>query len=303
MRLNHLIIEQYARIPYAEFSFGKCNPIVGKGAWRLAGPLGVLVGNRFADVLPTPYAFCKDSRFYAAFEADGVQYSAEAVYDENAPRHSRVQYFCGGAALGEEKVCALFHLSDEEDASSFLMDRYDAKRCAPCFEFDQSLKLYRYRRALAGSPQAFSAQTDGVSETQTFRRVLRSFCDGFSPMTVSEEKKIVLVLDRHGRFIARKEGARCCDLSASESALKQLLAFLAVNEFWGQVQRSRGRIVQKPLFIMQVPDRIDDAVDLTPFMERACATGRQVFIFSDRREMHLSAGFLRNTIEVAPRDP
>ena len=79
MHLNRLIIEHYARIPYAEFSFGKCNPIVGKGAWRLAVPLGVLVGNRFADVLPRPYGFCKDSRFYAGFEAGGVQYCAEAV--------------------------------------------------------------------------------------------------------------------------------------------------------------------------------------------------------------------------------
>ena len=125
----------------------------------------------------------------------------------------------------------------------------------------------------------FSARTDGIGLTHTFRKVLKNFCDKFLPQQFRIEKRLWLTMDEDGAFFA-KDVRPLMDLSATEEVLAQYLCFLEVNRFWSEVQKLMGRTAKKPLFISALPDHIDYCVDLTQLLEQAIELNRQVFLFT-----------------------
>lgn len=286
MFVKKLTVEQFGQIGYKSFSFEKPMTVfAGEEAKEVFAALCVVLDNRRLRLQTTRYCFTEKSKFYAEIEKDGKVYTAEAAYDESAPDPCPVRIYCSGRQLSNEERIAAFQTSPEEEECSYFINRYDYYRYVPFAELDFAKKLESYRQGLQEeNRQEFSVRTDGIGLTHTFRKTLKNFCDEFLPQQFCIEKRLWLTMDEKGRLSAKDVLPRE-DLSATEDTLLQYFCFLEVNRFWGEVQRTMGRTVQKPLFISALPDHIDSCVDLSRLLKRALELNRQVFLFTGDRNI------------------
>ena len=285
MFIKKLTLEQFGRIGYKSFVFEQpLTVFAGRESEEIFAALCVVIDNRLLRLQTTRYCFTEKSKFYAEIEKDGKVYMAEAAYDESVQDHCVVRFYCGGRLLSCEERTAAFQTSFEEEECSYFLNRYDYSRYVPFAELDFAKKLADYRQGLQEeNRQMFSARTDGIGLTHTFRKVLKNFCDKFLPQQLRIEKRLWLTMDEEGRFLAKDVLPRK-DLSATEDTLLQYFCFLEVNRFWSEVQKAMGRTVQKPLFIGALADNIDFCIDLTSLLMPALGLGRQVFLFAhDKR--------------------
>lgn len=283
MFVKKLTVEQFGRIGYKSFSFEQPLTIfAGEETEEILAALCVVLDNRLLSSQTMRYCFTEKSKLYAEIEKDGKVYTAEAAYDESAPNHCVVRIYCGGRLLSNEERTAVFQTSFEEGKCSYFIDRYDHySRYVPFAELDFTKKMAGYRQDLQEENwKVFSARTDGIGLTHTFRKVLRNFCDKFLPQQLRIEKRLWLTMDEKGRFLAAKDALPYMYLSATENTLLQYYCFLEVNRFWGEVQNATGRTVQKPLFIGALADNIDFCIDLASLLEKASDLNRQVFVFT-----------------------
>lgn len=293
MFVKKLTVEQFGRIGYKSFLFEQPLTIfTGEETEEIFAALCVVLDNRLLRLQTTRYCFTEKSKLYAEIEKDGKVYMAEAAYDESAPNNCVVRIYCGGRLLSNEERTAAFQTSFEEEECSYFLNRYDYSRYVPFAELDFAKKLADYRQGLQEeNRQMFSARTDGIGLTHTFRKVLKNFCDKFLPQQLRIEKRLWLMMDDEGSFSAKDVSPRK-DLSATEDTLLQYFCFLEVNRFWGEVQKAMGRTVQKPLFISALADNIDFCIELDPLLEQVLRLDRQVFLFT--AEKHIG-GRLRST--------
>ena len=285
MFIKKLTIEQFGRIGYKSFSFEQpLTVFAGEQTEEIFAALCIVLDNRLLRLQTTRYCFTEKSKFYAEIEKDGKVYTAEAAYDENAPDHCAVRVYFGGRRLSDEDRTAVLQTSIEEEECSYFLNRYDYSGHVPFAELDHTKKLADYRQGLQEeNKQAFSARTDGVGRTHTFRKILKNFCSEFLPRQLRIEKRLWFTMGENGGFSA-KDALPCNDLSETEDTLLQYACFLEVNRFWGEVQNATGRTVQKPLFVGALADSVDFCIDLAPLLKQALALGRQVFIFTrDKR--------------------
>lgn len=282
MFVKKLTVEQFGRIGYKSFSFEQPLTIfAGEETEEFFAALCVVLDNRLLRLRRTRYCFTEKSKLYAEIEKDGKVYTAEAAYDESAPNHCVARIYCGGRLLSNEERTAAFQTSFEEEECSYFLNRYDHySRYVSVAELDFTKKLADYRQGLQEeNRQMFSAWTDGIGLTHTFRKVLKNFCDKFLPQQLRIEKRLWLTMDEENRFLAKDVLPRM-DLSATEDTLLQYFCFLEVNRFWSEVQNATGRTVQKPLFIGVLADNIDFCIDLASLLEKASDLNRQVFVFT-----------------------
>lgn len=282
MFVKKLTVEQFGRIGYKSFSFEQPLTIfAGEETEEIFAALCVVLDNRLLFSQTMRYCFTEKSKLYAEIEKDGKVYTAEAAYDESAPNHCVARIYCGGRLLSNEERTAVFQTSFEEEKCSYFIDRYDHySRYVPFAELDFTKKLADYRQGLQEeNRQMFSAWTDGIGLTHTFRKVLKNFCDKFLPQPLRIEKRLWLTMDEKGRFLATKDALPFMYLSATEGALLQYFCFLEVNRFWGEVQKAMRRTVQKPLFIGALAYNIDYCIDLGSLLKSALGLDRQVFLF------------------------
>lgn len=281
MFVKKLTVEQFGRIGYKNFLFEQPLTIfAGEETEEIFAALCVVLDNRLLRLQTTRYCFTEKSKLYAEIEKDGKVYMAEAAYDESVPNNCVVRIYCGGRLLSNEERTAAFQMSFEEEECSYFINRYDYGRYVPFAELDFAKKLTDYRQGLQEeNRQMFSARTDGIGLTHTFRKVLKNFCDDFLPQQLRIEKRLCLTMDEKGHFWAKDVLPRK-DLSATEDTLLQYYCFLEVNRFWGEVQKAMGRTVQKPLFIGALADNIDFCIDLASLLEKASDLNRQVFVFT-----------------------
>lgn len=281
MFVKKLTVEQFGRIGYKSFSFEQpLTVFAGRESEEIFAALCVVIDNRLLRLQTTRYCFTEKSKFYAEIEKDGKVYTAEAAYDESMPDRCSVRIYCGGRLLSNEERTAAFQTSFEEEECSYFLNRYDYSRYVPFAELDFTKKLADYRQGLQEeNRQMFSARTDGIGLTHTFRKVLKNFCDKFLPQQLRIEKRLWLMMDDEGSFSAKDVSPRK-DLSATEDTLLQYFCFLEINRFWGEVQNAMGRTVQKPLFIGALADSIDFCIVLGSLLEQALELGRQVFLFT-----------------------
>lgn len=275
-------VEQFGRIGYKSFLFEQPLTIfTGEETEEIFAALCVVLDNRLLRLQTTRYCFTEKSKLYAEIEKDGKVYTAEAAYDESAPNHCVARIYCGGRLLSNKERTAVFQTSFEEEECSYFINRYDYySRYVPFAELDFTKKLADYRQGLQEeNRQMFSARTDGIGLTHTFRKVLKNFCDKFLPQQLRIEKRLWLMMDDEGSFSAKDVSPRK-DLSATEDTLLQYFCFLEVNRFWGEVQKAMGRTVQKPLFIGALADNIDFCIDLGSLLKSALGLDRQVFLFA-----------------------
>ncbi len=293
MFVKKLTVEQFGRIGYKSFLFEQPLTVFsGEETEEIFAALCVVLDNRLLRFQTTRYCFTEKSKFYAEIEKDGKVYMAEAAYDESAPNNCVVRIYCGGRLLSNEERTAAFQTSFEEEECSYFLNRYDYSRYVPFAELDFAKKLADYRQGLQEeNRQMFSARTDGIGLTHTFRKVLKNFCDKFLPQQLRIEKRLWLTMNDEGSFSAKDVSPRK-DLSATEDTLLQYFCFLEVNRFWGEVQKAMGRTVQKPLFISALADNIDFCIELDPLLEQVLRLDRQVFLFT--AEKHIG-GRLRST--------
>ena len=283
MFVKKLTVEQFGRIGYKSFLFEQPLTIfAGEETEEIFAALCVVLDNRLLRLQTTRYCFTEKSKLYAEIEKDGKVYTAEAAYDESAPNHCVARIYCGGRLLSNEERTAVFQTSFEEEKCSYFINRYDYySRYVPFAELDFTKKLSDYRQGLQEENRhIFSARTDGIGLTHTFRNVLKNFCDKFLPQPLRIEKRLWLTMDEKGRFIAAKDALPSMYLPATEDTLLQYFCFLEVNRFWGEVQKAMGRTVQKPLFIGALADNIDFCIDLASLLEKASDLSRQVFVFT-----------------------
>ena len=281
MFVKKLTVEQFGRIGYKSFLFEQPLTIfTGEETEEIFAALCIVHGNRLLRSQTTRYCFTEKSKLYAEIEKDGKVYTVEAVYDESAPNYCTVRIYCGGRLLSNEERTAAFQTSIEEEECSYFITRYDYYRYVPFAELDFAKKLADYRQGLQEeNRQMFSARTDGIGLTHTFRKVLKNFCDKFLPQQLRIEKRLWLTMDGEGCFSSKDVQPRK-DLSATEDTLLQYFCFLEVNRFWSVVQNATGRTVQKPLFIGALADSIDFCIDLASLLMPAFGLGRQVFLFA-----------------------
>lgn len=286
MFVKKLTVEQFGRIGYKSFLFEQpLTAFAGEETEEIFAALCVVLDNRLLRLQTTRYCFTEKSKLYAEIEKDGKVYTAEAAYDESAPNNCVVRIYCGGRLLSNEERTAAFQTSIEEEECSYFITRYDYSRYVPFAELDFTKKLAWYRLGLQEeNRKEFSARTDGIGLTHTFRKILKNFCDKFLPQQLRIEKRLWLTMDEKGRFLAKDVSPRK-DLSATEDTLLQYFCFLEVNRFWGEVQKAMGRTVQKPLFIGALADNIDFCIELDPLLEQALELNRQVFLFTGDRNI------------------
>lgn len=281
MFVKKLTVEQFGRIGYKSFSFEQpLTVFAGKETEEIFAALCVVLDNRLLRFQTTRYCFTDKSKFYAEIEKGGKVYTAEAAYDESASDHCAVRFYGGGRLISNEERSAAFQTSVEEEECSYFINRYDYSRYVPFAELDFAKKLADYRQSLQEeNRKEFSARTDGIGLTHTFRKILKNFCDKFLPQQFRMEKRLWLTMDEKGRFLA-KDALPRKDLSATEDTLLQYFCFREVNRFWGEVQKAMGRTVQKPLFIGALADNIDFCIDLGSLLKSALGLDRQVFLFT-----------------------
>ena len=286
MFVKKLTVEQFGRIGYKSFSFEQpLTAFAGEETEEIFAALCVVFDNRLLRFQTTRYCFTDKSKFYAEIEKDGKVYTAEAAYDENAPNHCIVRFSCGGRLISNEERTAAFQTSLEEEECSYFINRYNYNRYVPFAELDFTKKLSDYRQGLQEENRhIFSARTDGIGLTHTFRKVLKNFCDKFLPQQLRIEKRLWLTMDEENRFLA-KDALPRKDLSATEDTLLQYFCFREVNRFWGEVQKAMGRTVQKPLFIGALADNIDFSIDLTLLLEQTLGFDRQLFVFTRNKNL------------------
>ena len=281
MFVKKLTVEQFGRIGYKSFLFEQPLTVFsGEETEEIFAALCVVLDNRLLRFQTTRYCFTEKSKLYAEIEKSGKVYMAEAAYDESVQDHCVVRFYCGGRLLSCEERTAAFQTSFEEEECSYFLNRYDYSRYVPFAELDFAKKLAYYRHGLQEeNRQMFSARTDGIGLTHTFRKILKNFCDKFLPQQFRVEKRLWLTMDDEGSFSAKDVQPRK-DLSATEDTLLQYFCFREVNRFWGVVQNATGRTVQKPLFIGALADSIDFCIDLASLLMPAFGLGRQVFLFA-----------------------
>ena len=285
MFVKKLTVEQFGRIGYKSFSFEQpLTVFAGEETEELFAALCVVLDNRLLRLQTTRYCYAEKSKLYAEIEQGGKVYTAEAAYDESAPDRYTVRIDCGGRQLSDEELSAVFQTSIEEEECSYFINRHDYYRYVPFTELNFTKKPADYRQGLQEeNRKEFSARTDGIGLTHTFRKALKKFYNEFLPQQLRMEKRFWLTMDEEGNFSAKDMLPRK-DLSAAEDTLLQYVCFLEVNRFWGDVQKAMGRSVQKPLFIGALADKIDFCIDLASLLMPVLGLGRQVFLFTrDKR--------------------
>lgn len=286
MFVKKLTVEQFGRIGYKSFLFEQPLTIfTGEETEEIFAALCVVLDNRLLRFQTTRYCFTDKSKLYAEIEKGGKVYTVEAVYDESAPDYCTVRIYCGGRLLSNEERTAAFQTSIEEEECSYFITRYDYYRYVPFAELDFTKKLADYWSGLQEeNRKEFSARTDGIGLTHTFRKILKKFCDKFLPQQLRIEKRLWLTMDDEGSFLAKDVLPRM-DLSATEDTLLRYFCFLEVNRFWEKVQKAMGRTVQKPLFIGALADNIDFSIDLTLLLEQTLGFDRQLFVFTRNKNL------------------
>lgn len=286
MFVKKLTVEQFGRIGYKSFSFEQpLTVFAGEETEELFAALCVVLDNRLLRLQTTRYCYAEKSKLYAEIEQGGKVYTAEAAYDESAPDRYTVRIDCGGRQLSDEERAAVFQTSIEEEECSYFINRHDYYRYVPFTELNFTKKPADYRQGLQEeNRKEFSARTDGIGLTHTFRKALKKFYNEFLPQQLRMEKRFWLTMDEDGSFLSEDVRPRT-DLSTTEEVLFQYSCFLQVNRFWGGMQRVMGCTVEKPLFISALVDNIDESICLSPLLAEAHSLGKQVFLFTDDKKI------------------
>ena len=150
---------------------------------------------------------------------------------------------------GGKPVCDFYErirVNEEEDRLSWF-------RCDPSDPYSRRLK--HYREADKYYPQGvFSAITDGIGCTRTFRALLSEYIKGFRSYCFPIRKDRRIALQNDGEFVLTDtDGTQIpINLTGEERELFEYLCFLHLNDFWRRVESVRNiNHVSRPLIVSE----------------------------------------------------
>ncbi len=105
----------------------------------------------------------------------------------------------------------------------------------------------------------FSAQTNGIGETRSFRAFVSEFIKSYKPELINKEKDLWLSLKSNGEFVVTKgeKGKATADLTPKDFFLYNLLCFLNLVRFWDEFNEIRNINTRKNPVIIKLPDNCD----------------------------------------------
>ncbi len=115
-----------------------------------------------------------------------------------------------------------------------------------CFEdFENQnypLRLAYYKDNKYFYKGEFSARTNGIGETRSFRAYLNEFIKSYKPKLINKEKDLWLALKSNGEFVVTKgeQGKRASPLSKDEALLFNLICYINLVRFWDDFNEIRN---------------------------------------------------------------
>ena len=156
------------------------------------------------------------------------------------------------------------------------------ERSLMCFDdFEKEkypLRLAYYKDNKYFYKGKFSALTNGIGETRTFRAFVNEFIKNYKPELISEENDLWLSLKDNGEFVVTKgeNGETTADLSQKAFFMYNLLCFLNLVRFWDEFNEIRDINIIKLPVIVKLPSNCD--IDVGCIIERTKGMERMFFI-------------------------
>ena len=156
------------------------------------------------------------------------------------------------------------------------------ERSLMCFEdFEKQnypLRLAYYKDNKYFYKGKFSARTNGIGETRSFRAYLNEFIKSYKPELINIEKDLWLSLKENGEFVVTEGeyGKITTDLSQKEFFMYNLLCFLNLVRFWDEFNEIRDINTEKLPIVIKLPDNCDFEVDF--ITDRIKTMNREVIV-------------------------
>ena len=141
------------------------------------------------------------------------------------------------------------------------------------------LRLAYYRDNKYFYKGKFSAQTNGIGETRSFRASINEFIKGFKPELISKENDLWLSLKDGGEFVVTKGKNRkvTTDLSKKDFFLYNLLCFINLVRFWDEFNGIRDINTTRNSVVIKLSNNCD--FDVNCITERIKEMDIQAIVF------------------------
>lgn len=276
MRIDKIHIENFGSIKNFEAEFcDKLNVVCSEFWTGILAVLGLVTGSKVIGFNFTRHVFNTYTRIYAALSGNFGKANIDLFYDESEPHCCGRNIILNGKEAAEEDLIKVCGVSLEEVECSVFINEHDYRRYVPLAEYDFTRKLNLYLNYVPKNGNR------DIMGTLQFKEVLHGFISSFEPVSINSSKDMWLSITNDGVFVPLRHGEERQDLSAAEQTIFNYLCFAEVNAFWGQAVDKCHIKERLPLYIGDFICFIDEATDITPFISRALALGRQAFLFSE----------------------
>lgn len=274
MQIEELRIENFGPIKNFGAKFcDKLNVICSEFWPDILAVLGLVAGSKVVGFNFTRHAFTQNTRIYASISGNFGKAEVELFYDSESAHGCADKIILNGSSSSFKELRASIGASLEEEECSVFINEHDYRRYMPFAEYDFTSKLNSY---LKYAPQSGK---ECVMDTPQLKEVLHGSISSFEPVAINSSKDMWLLITNDGVFVPLRHGEERQDLSAAEQTIFNYLCFAEVNAFWGQAVDKCHIKERLPLYIGDFICFIDEATDITPFISRALALGRQTFLF------------------------
>lgn len=148
--------------------------------------------------------------------------------------------------------------------------------------YSDRFRRYRDAETFYPSRAFFSALTDGIGRTDTFRACLNKHIRDTKPEPLPCRKDCRLELRETGQFVASCTSGQTVKLNQEEDRAFELMCFLSVNRFWQTLEAVRDlHYTPRPLFMIET--------EKPNGWQKALSLGRQVFVCqsSEKGELYM----------------
>lgn len=282
MYIGKIHIENFGSIDNFEAKFDKGLNVISSEFWSdILAVLGIVTGSRVVGFNFTRYVFRTDARINAVLCGNFGSADIELFYDENCTHNCGRNIIINGKKVAEDDFNAVIGIISERQECSVYINGNDYRRYVSFADCDFVHRLESYLQR-----QARCNDKEDVVGSPRFNVAVQDFISAFKFVPINSSKDIWLSITKDGVFVPLCRGEVRHDLSVSEREIFNYLCFAEVNRFWGQVADKCSFAEQLPLYIGDFMCYIDEAIDITPLIDRVLALCRQTFLFCHDRYPH-----------------
>lgn len=277
MIIQHLAIQNLGSLTRYEVDFSsKLNFIDSRHTDQIAATLAFLLCRR--QTLPACW-FRENTSITAKIRLADTLYTVSAT-----PRLDQLQLLAldpTGEDVTVRYQYLLSHCQEQDEIESF-----DGK--------NRSLPYRLCRYFDWENHQKFSAKTERLADTKTFRKHLRQYISDFQPEPICCEKSYRMTMTPRGKFqIYHPNIPYKINLSTTEQTLFRYLCFLNIAEFWADFQGLRDlHHIKKPLLMVNFIEFLDESTNIENLIERTLKLQRQIIILADPMSQELKQKWL-----------